>query len=121
MSAQDRTLRQRGIALLTLSDFPIEDEAHRMELLDTMAACQEIDESEAWARLIRNIPMPEAQEAQWRQLLEAILSQPQKYTKDILAAAIERYSAVAGQIGPDIPVDDISLGLPSATWILATD
>lgn len=114
VGAQDPARRRRGIALLTISDFPVEDEAHRRQLLDAMAACQEMDESQAWARLIRNIPMPEAQEAQWRQLLETILSQPQKYTQAILAAAMERYTALAGQIGPDIPVDDGSLGLPSA-------
>jgi predicted MPP superfamily phosphohydrolase len=113
--AQDRVRRQRGIALLTLSDFPVEDEACQMELLNAMAACQETDESEAWARLILNIPMPEVQEAQWRQLLEAILSHPQKYTQAILAAAVERYTVLAGQSGPDIPVDGANLGLPPVT------
>jgi hypothetical protein len=115
ISAQDRARRQRGITLLTLSDFPIEDEARRMELLDAMAACQAMDESEAWARLIQHIPIAEAQEAQWQQLLEAILSQPQRYTQAILAAAMERYTDLAGQIGPDIPADETSLGLPPAT------
>lgn len=115
MNAQDQARRQRGITLLTLSDFPIEDEARRMELLNAMAACQEIDESEAWARLLRNIPISEAHEAQWRQLLETILSQPQRYTQAILAAAMERYMTLACQIGPDIPVDEASLGLPPVT------
>lgn len=111
----DKVRHWRGITLLTLSDFPIEDEARYQELLNIMAACRETDESQAWARLIRNIPMPEAQEAQWRQLLESILSQPQKYTQAILAAAMDRYMILAGQIGPDIPVDEASLGLPPVT------
>ena len=114
ISAQNQERRRRrGIALLTLSDFPIEDEARQMELLNAMSACREMDESEAWARLILNFPVSEAQETQWRQMLEAILSHPQKYTQDILAAAMERYMTMAGQIGPDIPVDEASIGLPS--------
>lgn len=113
--SQDPVRRQRGIALLTLSDFPIQDEAQHQELLNTMAACREMDESQAWAHLIRNIPISEAQKAQGQQLLETILSQPQRYTQAILAAAMERYMTLAGQIGPDILVDEANLGLPPIT------
>jgi hypothetical protein len=113
--AQGRVRRRRGIALLTLSHFPVEDETRRTQLLNTMEVCEEPDESQAWARLIGSIAMSDAQVAQWQQLLEAILSEPRRYTASILAAAMERYAALAGQIGPEIPADEASLGLPSGS------
>lgn len=113
ISDADNISRRRGIALLTLSDFPATDAVRRTELLSAMAKAQGEDEVEAWARLLRAIPVPESREKAWRELLESILTQPRTYSSTILTAAMERYATLVGEAGPHIMGDEAALGLPT--------
>jgi hypothetical protein len=111
-SDADVTKKRQGITLLTLSNFPITDAAHRADLLIAMANAQETDELEAWARLLREIPISQARKAVWQEVLESVLAQPRKYSSIILSAALERYATLAGEEGSHILGDETALGLP---------
>jgi hypothetical protein len=108
----DVTKKRQGITLLTLSDFPITDTTRRAELLSAMANAQETDELEAWARLLREIPIAQTKKAVWQESLESVLAQPRKYSSIILSAALERYATLAGAEGSHILGDETALGLP---------
>lgn len=73
---------------------------------------QETDELEAWARLLRKIPISQARKAVWQEVLESVLAQPRKYSSIILSAALERYATLAGEEGSHILGDETALGLP---------
>jgi hypothetical protein len=113
ISDSDVTKKKQGITLLTLSNFPITDATRRTELLAALAQAQEMGEIEAWARLLREIPISKSRESAWRELLESILSQPRAYPPTILTAAMERYANLAGKIGSNITGDEAALGLPA--------
>jgi hypothetical protein len=112
ISDADSTKRRQGITLLSLSHFPVADMVKRAELLTAMAEAPAEDEVEAWARLLEEIPIPNPEARAWRDVLELILAQPRTYSSTILTAAMERYTALAGAVGPDIMGDEIVLGLP---------
>ncbi len=108
----DVTQKRQGITLLTLSDFPITDSTRRTDLLAVMANAQETDELEAWARLLRQIPISQTRKAVWQEVLESVLAQPRKYSSTILSAALERYATLAGEEDSHILGDETALGLP---------
>jgi hypothetical protein len=112
ISDADSTKRRQGITLLSLSHFPVTDMVRREELLTGMAEAQTEDEVEAWARLLEEIPILKSEERAWRDVLESILAQPRTYSSTILTAVMERYTALAGAVGPDIMGDEVVLGLP---------
>jgi hypothetical protein len=109
----DVTKKRQGITLLTLSDFPITDTARRTDLLTAMANAQETDDLEAWAQLLRQIPISQARKAVWQEVLESVLAQPRKYSSIILSAALERYATLVGEEGSPILGDETALGLPA--------
>jgi hypothetical protein len=109
----DVTKKRQGITLLTLSDFPITDTACRTDLLTAMANAQETDDLEAWAQLLRQIPISQARKAVWQEVLESVLAQPRKYSSIILSAALERYATLVGEEGSPILGDETALGLPA--------
>jgi len=113
ISDRDITKKKQGITLLTLSNFPITDVARCTELLTAMANAQETAELEAWARLLREIPISQARKAIWQEVLESILAQPRKYSSIILSAALERYATLVGEEGSLILEDETVLGLPA--------
>jgi len=108
----DVTKKRQGITLLTLSDFPITDVACRTALLTAIASAQETDELEAWARLLRQIPISQTRQAVWQEVLESVLAQPRKYSSIILSAALEHYATLVGEEGSPILGDETALGLP---------
>ena len=109
---EDVTKKRQGITLLTLSDFPITDAARRTDLLTAMANAQEANELEAWAQLLRQIPISQARKAVWQEVLESVLAQPRKYSSIILSATLERYATLVGEEGSPILGDETALGLP---------
>jgi hypothetical protein len=109
---ENDTKKRQGITLLALSDFPITDAARRTDLLTAMANAQETNELEAWAQLLRQIPISQARQAVWQEVLEAVLAQPRKYSSIILSAALERYATLVGEEGAPILGDETALGLP---------
>lgn len=112
VSDADSTKKRQGITLLTLSNFPITDAARCTDLLTAMANAQETDELEAWARLLREIPISQARKAVWQEVLESVLAQPRKYSSIILSAALERYATLVGEEASPILGDETELGLP---------
>ena len=77
-----------------------------------MANAQETDELEAWAQLLRQIPISQTRQAVWQEVLESVLAQPRKYSSIILTAALERYAILVGEEGSPILEDEAVLGLP---------
>jgi len=109
----DASRRLEGIALLTLSDYPVEDLKCRRILLDALQKPQNAEEEEAWARLLREIPMSDERRSKWCNLLEEILDEPQSYGNMVLSAAMERYQRLAN--ATDVAFSGIKereLGLP---------
>jgi len=108
----DVSKKRQGITLLTLSDFPITDAARRPDLLTAMANAQETNELQAWAQLLRQIPIAPARKAVWQEVLESVLAQPRKYSYIILSAVLERYATLVGEEGSPSLEDETALGLP---------
>lgn len=79
-----------------------------------MANARETDELEAWARLLREIPIAQTKKAVWQEVLESVLAQPRKYSSIILSTALERYATLVGEEDPPILGDEAALGLPGA-------
>jgi hypothetical protein len=57
--------------------------------------------------------MPRSEEGAWREMLESILAHPQTYSSIVLAAAMERYTALVGPAGSHLMGDEAALGLPA--------
>jgi hypothetical protein len=115
MGVYDETTSQVSILqrVEKVSGSEITDATRRTELSAALAQAQEMGEIEAWARLLREIPISKSRESAWRELLESILSQPRAYPPTILTAAMERYANLAGKIGSNITGDEAALGLPA--------
>ena len=80
-----------------------------------MANTQEMDELEAWALFLREIPISQPEETAWREFFESILAQPRTYSSAILTAAMERYGTLIGEAGSPIMEDAATLGLPTVS------
>jgi hypothetical protein len=109
----DITRRLEGIALLILSDYPVEDAGYRGILLHALQQPQSIEEEQAWVNFLRAIPMSDERHSKWCSLLEEILNEPQNYSDVILSAAMERYQRLTNTTGAALSeVEERELGLP---------
>jgi len=77
-----------------------------------MANTQETNELEAWAQLLRQIPISQTRQAVWQEVLESLLAQPRKYSSIILSAALGRYATLVREESSLILEDEAALGLP---------
>ncbi len=88
---EDSKRRLVGIALLTWSDYPVEDVKYRNQLLVALQHAKTAKEERAWAQLLQKIPISEEQQLRWSNLLEEILAEPRNYGSLVLSAAMGRY------------------------------
>jgi hypothetical protein len=101
-----------GIAILSLSDYPIEDVNYQRRLLEVLQQTQNAEEHEAWVELLKEIPISDEKHTDWCNLLEAILSKPWDYSNSVLSVAMQRYQALASPVNGTISeVEEKALGL----------
>jgi nucleoside-triphosphatase THEP1 len=84
-----------GIAQLSFSNYPIEDDNYRQMLLTGLQKTQIAAKEEAWVNMLEKIVIPSEKCEIWRNLLEEILRNPWKYSNSILSAAMERYQTIS--------------------------
>ncbi|WP_339377766.1 hypothetical protein [Calothrix sp. NIES-2100] len=87
-----------GITLLTLSDYPVEDNKYRNLILDNLKQPQTDEEEEAWYQFLQEVYMSEEKYAMWHRLLEGILCKPSFYNSSILSLAMQRYQEISSNI-----------------------
>jgi hypothetical protein len=92
-----------GIFLLESSDYPVENVDYQNKLLTTLQQHQTVEESIAWAKLLKEISMPNKKYAIWTGFLEDILAKPWSYNNLVLSAAMERYQSLVSVAGSTIP------------------
>jgi len=110
----DRAQRKKGIMLLTYSHIPIGEEQYFAALWSAMPQAQNDDEIGAWALFLKNVPVGKSEKKAWQKLLETVLDTPQNCSSSVLAAAMERYTELAGVAGSKIK-SERALGLPVLT------
>jgi hypothetical protein len=109
----DDKRRLEGIALLTLSDYPVEDVRQRDILLGLLQQSQNTEEEQAWAQFLLKTPISDAKHLIWCQLLEKVLDEPQSYGNLVLSAAMERYQRLTNaSIVAFSEIEEKELGLP---------
>jgi hypothetical protein len=109
----DNNHRLIGITLLSLSDYPVEDDDYRHRLLATLQQPRTAEEDIAWAKLLKAIPMHNKKHAIWNSFLEEILAKPWSYNNLVLSAAMERYQTLASATDSTISeAKEKELGLP---------
>ncbi|MBU7584558.1 MAG: NACHT domain-containing protein [Nostoc sp. TH1S01] len=101
-NSDDSDSRLVGIALLSLSNYPIEDKNYRNKLLQLLQQHQNSEEEEALANFLKEIPISTEKHSIWLNFLEKILRQPWDYTNLILNAAMERYQTLTSPVGSKI-------------------
>ncbi len=99
----DRRCRMIGIALLSLSDYPVEDIKYRNLIWDNLKRPKTDEEQEAWNQLLQEISMAEEKYPMWRKLLEGILGKPSFYSNLVLSAAMQRYQEITNTANLIIP------------------
>jgi nucleoside-triphosphatase THEP1 len=87
-----------GIAQLSFSNYPIEDDNYRQMLLTGLQKTQFAGKEEAWVNMLQNILIPIEKYEIWRNLLEEILGKPWSYSNSILSAAMERYQKISNNL-----------------------
>jgi hypothetical protein len=92
-----------GIALLTLSDYPVEDAKYRNLICENLKNPQTDEEESAWNQLLKKISMDD-KHPMWRKLLEGILGKPSFYRSSVLSVAMERYQKITSNAEVTIPV-----------------
>jgi hypothetical protein len=100
----DSHYRLIGIALLTLSAYPIEDIKYRNLIWENLKQPQTDEEEKAWKQLLQKIPLFEEKYPAWRKFLEGILGKPSFYTSSVLSVAMERYQEITKNAEVIIPV-----------------
>ena len=110
---EDSKRRLVGIALLTWSDYPVEDVKYRNQLLVALQHAKTAKEERAWAQLLQKIPISEEQQSRWSNLLEEILAEPRNYGSLVLSAAMGRYQRLNSAANVTISEEqEKELGLP---------
>lgn len=84
-----------GIAQLSFSNYPIEDDNYRQMLLTGLQKTQIVAKEEAWVNMLEKIVIPIEKYEIWRNLLEDILRNHWNYSNSILSAAMERYQTIS--------------------------
>jgi hypothetical protein len=113
INSENSRRRLEGIALLTLSDYPVEDVKYRDVLLGALQQPQSGEEEQAWASLLREIPISEERHSKWCNLLEEILDEPQNFSGLVLSAAMERYQRLINAADVAFSeAEERELGLP---------
>lgn len=100
----DSHYRLIGIALLTLSAYPIEDIKYRNLICDNLKHPKTNEEEKAWKQLLQKISMSEEKYPAWRKFLEGILGKPSFYTSSVLSVAMGRYQEITKTAEVIIPV-----------------
>jgi hypothetical protein len=100
----DSQYRLIGIALLTLSGYPIEDIKYRNLIWENLKQPKTDEEEKAWKQLLQKISMSEEKYPEWRKFLEGILGKPSFYTSSVLSVAMERYQEITKNVEVIIPV-----------------
>ena len=110
---EDSKLRLVGIALLTYSNYPVEDIKYRNQLLVALQHAKIAVEEQAWAELLQKISISEEHQSRWSSLLEGILAEPRNYGSLVLSAAMGRYQRLNSAANVTISEEqEKELGLP---------
>lgn len=110
---EDSKHRLVGIALLTYSNYPVEDIKYRNQLLVALQHAKIAVEERAWAELLQKIPISEEHQSRWSSLLEEILAEPRNYGSLVLSAAMGRYQRLNSAANVTISEEqEKELGLP---------
>ncbi|WP_126552517.1 hypothetical protein [Dictyobacter kobayashii] len=83
-----------GIALLTISNFPIEEDNYLAWLCDRVSKASERNEVGFWVKFLSNISKIEPDNTCWQPFLVSILSNSKLYSGSILNAAMENYATL---------------------------
>jgi hypothetical protein len=86
-----------GIALLTLSDYPVHDQEYRQTLLTLIQESTNTSKENAWVRFLREALIQNKNKEGWSIMLQDILDEPAYYSRNILRAAKVRYQKISSK------------------------
>jgi predicted SAM-dependent methyltransferase len=113
IKSEDDSLRLAGIMLLAMSDYPMEDTEYQQLAITGLEHPQSLEEERAWARVMKEIPITEANHQEWLDLFEEVLDNPQRYPDTVSRAVMERYHGLVSGVGAAFSeVEERELGLP---------